>query len=516
MPSLRGGRKTAVALFVDGQETKLAKLSLKGSNVVLEELRSATLVSKIEERQMVEAGAVGEATAEADFGPAPATLGEAAGGEDNTSVILSLLSPYPSTKYAFGYSLAEPSVYYHTLENTAGLAGKRLKSHIVEEIQSIRETAPPLDAIDSFPNADGGLTAVVREDGLGLYRMLEGVKPFIGNRLPLFTLIDSADLALISLVRANYGLEPEEITVIVYIGVEFSRLIFLKGTEFLHFAPVLGEGHEASNIQNTVYSRLLLEQDSIGIPRVDHILIAGEAKRINFDQFLKEQLPEIDIQFVQLPYVDVSQLPEELQEQIPEYAIPIATAWKILQEKHPAFYPANLIPNEVRESQRAFKLAWHGYIVLAMIPLLTVYFTRSITQKLEEITSGEAELTLKQTQAKANVELRSRIETLTKQLEGYKTALGVYNNIVPGSDRWSKVLAKLVNEFSTISAVWITDLSAKEDGTMTMNGFTLYKARVPRVARIFDSSVLQSVEVTEIRDKTVYKFQINVKLPIAK
>lgn len=515
MASLRGGKNSAVALFVDGQEAKLAKLSLKKGRAVVEELRSATLATKIEEKQAVEAVAGAEAPAEGEFGPAGAALPEVTGGEDNTAVLLGLLSPYPSSKYAFAYSVAEPSIYYHSIENTANLKGKKLKTHIIQELQGTRESALPVDAVDYFPSADGGVAAVVREDGMGLYRMLEGIKPFIGKRIPLFTLIDSADLALIGLVRANYGLGAEEITVIIYIGVEFSRLIFLKGTEFFHFAPVLGEGHETPNVQNTIYSRILLEQDSIGITRLDHVIIAGEARKINFDEFLKEQLPEIDIQYIQTPYLDNSQLPAELQDQISEYAIPIATAWKVLQQ-HPAFYSVNLIPAEVREAQRVFKLAWHGYLQLLLIPVLTFFFTARITSQSEKITERESELALNQTKAKANDDLRMQIDNLTKQLESFKTALTVYNTIAPGYDRWSKVISKMANDFWNINSVWITDMDAKEDGTMTLNGYTLYKARIPMVAKIFENTTLQSVEITEIRDKTVYKFQLKVQLSVEK
>jgi len=515
MASLRSGRNTAIGLFVDGQEAKLAKLSLKKGRVVVDDLRSATLISKIEElkTQPVAEGEV-MAGAETDF--AQAALPEVTGGEDNNAILLSLLSPYPTSRYTLGYSIAEPSIYYHPIENAGQLKGRKLKAHIIQELQGTRETAPAMDAIDYFPTADGGLSAVVREDGLGLYRMLEGIKPFIGNRLPRFTLIDSADLSLIGLVRSNYGLGVDEITVVVYIGVEFSRLIFLRGTEFFHFAPVLGEGYESPNIQNTIYSRLLLEQDSIGIPRLDRIIIAGEGKRIAFDEFLKEQLPEIDIQYLQTPYLDTSGIAEDVQDRISEYAIPIATAWKILQENHPAFYRVNLIPRDVLEEQRVFKLAWHGYLLLALIPVLAFYFTVRISDQRERIRALEADLAFKQTQAKANDTLRMEIDNLSRQMDAYRTALNVYNSIVPGYDRWSKVIERISREFARINSVWLTDLTAKEDGSMTLHGYTLYESRIPIVGKIFENTVLQSVQTQEIRKRPVYRFEMKITLPMEK
>lgn len=514
MASLRGRNTTAVALYVDGYDVKLAKMSLRKGRVVLEDLRSAKLVTKLEERQPSEALAEAMSPTEGEFGaPVSEGLPEVSAAEDNNAVLLELLTPYSTAQYALAYSIAEPSLYYNAVEGGAGLKGKKLKDRIIQELQSSRSTSPPPDAVDHFSTAEGGLMAVVREDGLGLYTAIEGIKPFLGKRLPLFSLIDSSDTALIGLARANYGFAAEEISVIVYVGVEFTRLFFMKGTEFYHFAPVLGEGYEAPNIQNTIYSRLLLEQDSLGIARVDRIFIAGEGIRIGFDEFLREQLPEVDIQYLKAPYLDVSLLPAELQDRIPEYAVPIATAWKVLQETHPAFYPINLIPEVIREGQRVFKLAWHGFLLLGLIFVSTFFFTGRITSLNSRITSRQAEFVRKEAQAKVNDSLRAQITDLNRRLEGFKTALTVYETIVPGYDRWSGVLRTISSGFAEINSVWITELNGKEDGTLSIRGFTLYRTRVPRVANIFEKTVLRTVEVEEIRGKTVYKFHMTIELP---
>ena len=50
MATLRGNRNSAIGLFVDGLELRCAKLSLKRGNVVLEELQTAQLATKLEDR----------------------------------------------------------------------------------------------------------------------------------------------------------------------------------------------------------------------------------------------------------------------------------------------------------------------------------------------------------------------------------------------------------------------------------------------------------------------------------
>src|ERR1051326_2221851 len=252
MSSLRGSKNSAVGIFVDGLELKLAKLSIKKGNVVLDDLLSATLAAKLEERHAasVELENIGESTE--TFALPTSEMTEVATG-DNSSVLLGLLSKFPSSTYVFGYAISEPSIYYHTFESDFGLKGTKLKQRVLDELRTVRAVQPALDAIDFFHSVDKSLVTVVRENGTTLLNLMDQIKPFLGKRLPRIALIEVADIALMNLARVNYGFTPDEITTIIYVGVEFTRLIFMKGSEFFHFAPVLGEGYDSPNIQNTVY-----------------------------------------------------------------------------------------------------------------------------------------------------------------------------------------------------------------------------------------------------------------------
>jgi Tfp pilus assembly protein PilN len=511
MVSMKGRKNTAVALFVDGLEVKLAKLSSKRGTVVLEELHTATLVSKLEERQFADTSseAITE-TSEAFALPTTETAQDTAG--DNNSVLLELLSKYPSSKYVLSYAISEPSIYYHVFEHNFGLKGKKLKLRVLDELRNIRAVQPPLDAIDFFSSAEKNLVCVVREDGVIMLRALDEIKPFLGKRLPRISLIECTDIALMNLARANYGFNPDETTVIIYVGVEFTRLIFLKGSEYSHFAPVLGEGYDSSNIKNTVYSRLLLEQDNMGIPRIDKILLAGESRRIQFDEFIRQQLPEVDVQYLRTPYLNSSSLPTELQEQISEYAVPIATAWKVLEQDHPAFYRVNLLPEGVRESQRTFKLAWHGYLLFVLVFVITFFFASRYAQLQNEVRKKQSTLMQLREKVAANEKMKASISNLNEQIGRYNTALSVYDSLVPGSDRWNRAVSQLAKGVEDLKALWITEVRALESGSMSIQGYSLYRARIPRIAALFDNATLTRVEVKEIRDKTppVYNFIITV------
>ncbi|HLF13874.1 MAG TPA: hypothetical protein VI932_03160 [Bacteroidota bacterium] len=512
MASLRGSKTTAIGLYADGYELKLAKLSLHHGQVVIDELQSATLAAKLEERRAaaVELSQLSEGPD--TFALPTSSEADAAAVTDNNSVLLSVIAKYPTSGYVLGYAVSEPSIYYHSLESDFGLKGKKLKQRVADELRVVRPVQPTLDSIDFFHGTDKNLMCVVREDGMTMLRLLEEVKPFLGKRLPKIALIEDSDVALLNLARANYAFNPDDITAIIYIGVEFTRLIFMKGSDFFHFAPIIGEGYDTPNVQNTVYSRLLLEQDNMAIPRIDRVLLAGECGRISFDSFLRDQLADVEVQYMRTPQLNTTALPPEAQEQIPEYAVAIATAWKILDEKKQAFYPINLLPDDVREGQKTFKLAWHGYVLFAAIFFSTFLFTSRYGALKLEVEVKNHTLTQLQTKVAENEKIKEQIAGLNDQVARYNTALATYDSLVPGAERWNKIVEALTKGVVDIGSLWITEMKGMPDGTTSIQGYSISRNRIPRIAALFENAMLTKVEVKQIRENSppVYNFIIAV------
>lgn len=505
--------KTVIGLFVDGLEVKLARVSMKRKKLIIEELRSATLASKLEEHKPAEAVAsLGDdkepfKLSELEASPEPMV---STSGEDNNAVLLGLLSKYKAKSYSLAYSISEPSIYYHSLESNFGLKGKKLKTRIIEELKNVRTFQPTADAVDSIVTDEGNLLCVVREDGLSLINHLDNIKGFLGNRLPNIAGIDSSDISLLNMVRMNYDLRPDEVSVIIYVGVEFTRLIFMRGQHFFQLAPILSEGYDSSNLQNTVYSRLLLEQDNLGIHRINKIILTGESRRIELKDFLQQLLPDQEIDYLRTPNVDLTQLPAELHDTVSDYAVAIGAAWKVLDASNKKFYHTSLLPDDIREGQRVFKLSWHGYVLLAAIFGSTLMFTTAIQKKNREITDIRGVLDVKTAQISENTTLMSSIAVLQGQLNKYKTSMALYDTLVPGADKFSKAFSQLSNGIDDLNSIWVNEFVATEAGQATMNGFAVSRSRIPRLSSLFDKALLKEVTTEEIREETVYRYKIEV------
>lgn len=515
MPYQPDQGKTAVALFVDGLELKYVQLSAKGNKITLRDFKTLPLAQKFEEKQAAqmaeEAGGMDVGAADAFAAPAAAPMEGGGEAATNASVLLSILGDLPPSKITVSYALSEPAVTYQEFESDFGLKGSKLSKKIVTELSALRSTPPISDALATIPAAKGGLLTVIREDGLHLVDLLNEIKPFTKGRVPNLGVIDSLDFALMSMIRVSYEIQEEEITVIVYVGSEFSRLIFMQGKEYLHFAPVISEGYQSPNLENTIYSRILLEQDNIALTRIDRIILTGECHKLTLRESLAPQFSSALVDYLQTPALDLSLYEGSVGEAISEYAVPIATAWKELNPKQKGLYDVNLLPVTIVEGQKAFKLAWHGWLFAVLVIASIIFFYTSIISRNAEIRRSRELLARKQTEMQDFRMMQDRKTQLENDIQRFSKAQALYDEIVPGADRWSRILHYLGNSIDDLNSLWIYRISrGPQAGSLLLSGRAVYRTRIPRLASIFEKATLRSVKTATIRDKIVYEFEMVV------
>lgn len=512
MPIRAGEGKQAVAFFADGLELKFIRLSAKGGRVILRDFRSLALVKKLEET--VETVSEGEGSASFDEMTSPVSTTEmlvtAEGGDTNASVVLGLLNDLGSARnYTISYAISEPAVTYQEFESDFGLKAERLKKKLSEELAQMRASAPAIDAINTISTASEGLLTIIREDGLNIYELLSEARSFIGGKMPKVKLVNSSDIALMECVRTQYELQPEEVSVIVYVGHDFSRIIFMQGENYLHFAPIISEGYESPNIENTIYSRILLEQDNIALTRIDRILLAGECHKINFLDTVAPQFSSALVEYIKAPYLDLGEIESFTGEMVSEYIIPIMIAWHALQPKLPGFYEVNLIPQSIIESQKVLTLAWHGVLAALLLMVTIPFFILSITERTNEIRKQKMELEQKKERLNELEIFRQRKANLLADINRYNKATAVYDSIAPGSDKWSRILNYIANSVEDLNSLWIYNLRP-EGNSILISGRAIYRARIPRIASAFESATLREVRTTTVRKKVLYEFEMLV------
>jgi Tfp pilus assembly protein PilN len=433
------------------------------------------------------------------------------GGSTNAPIVLDVLNGVQARNYTISFAISEPSVSYVEFENDFGLSGAKLKRKILQEIAEVRTQLPDLDAIATIDTSSGGLLSIIREGGLQLYDLLSELKPSFNGRLPAISCIETVELSLMEFVRANYNLREDEITVIVYVGHDFSRVVFMKGPEYLHLAPMVSDGVGAPNITETIYNRIRLSEDDIPVTKVNKILLAGESYKVNLQEALASRFPQSAVEYLQSQRVEPSE--NQSGDVVSEYVIPIAVAQKTLQPQFKGAYDVNLIPTFIVESQEAFRLAWHGWAAAGLLVLTLAYFLATIIPNSSKIALLREALNVQQVRLAELDEYRTNKRTLLDENEQFENALRVYNAIVPGTDHWSRILDYLAVRVKEINSLWIYSIRTveKNPAHVELSGRAFYRSRVSQLVNSFNKASLLNVRTVTIRNRDLFEFDILVE-----
>lgn len=499
----------AIGLYVDGVDLKVAHVARHGRKIILLDLFDAKLAQKLEVGVPVAAGMGFDSAAETiDITQAP--LPEEQPEEENNSAVITEVFNRYKKKQLLALSVGEPYVFYHPIEVQEKLKRDKVIARIVDELQATR-TGIEKDQVKLLStNSESSFVGVVREKEIPAIDLVMSARPFLGPRMPKISFVESSDIALVNLVKTNYPLRDDEVTVIVYVGVEYTRLIFMRGRSLFNIAPIISEGADSFSVQNTIYSRILLGQDNLSLPRIDQVILCGECKNFDIKGFLSSLLVGADVDYLRLRGIDDSQLPAGGADLIPQYAVPIASAARAAVGKSKSYYSADLTPDRIRESQKTFKLAWHGLLLAILVFGSTFFFTYNYAGNQSDISRMRSEIVGKKSQAAEVADLRSQIGQVTSQFGKYSTAIAILDSLAPNTEKWSTLLSSLSTSIRHVGGMWLNDVHEIRDGKYYVEGFSVYRDRIPRFAERYPGSVLKKVAIADIRGKTVYDFQIDL------
>ncbi len=428
--------------------------------------------------------------------------------EENTTIIQGLLNKYSDKKYTIAISLAEPQVYYAYFNSDWNLKGDKLKKRVISELGKLRpdtELLKPED-INLVKLNDGRLMAIIRDGDLEIIRELELASPGASKRIQF---IESAEISLVNLIKKSYNFPASGINLIVYIGHEFSRLTFIQGHDILNISYIIGVGLDAENIVNTIYSRILLEQDNLNVTELDNIILTGQAYDAGIQEFLVQKFSEgTNIEYINLHKIGMAGN-DPLSSR---FAVPIGAAMRAISGSKDDLYSVDVTPRSVKERKKKFKVGILGWLLLALISVVTFFTTVKIGERQSQLKQTEATVRSRKVELADLQEVEMRLNMLRQKLDSYDHTLGVLDSIPLNSPTWSQFLNTIAAVAQKTRYIWITDAHRKNDKIVLIKGYSVYRNKIPIFANSLNNARLKQVEVQDIREKTVYSFEIEVML----
>ncbi len=540
MMLLPNSAKQALGLHIDGQQVQVAYLRRQGKRVSVLGLKRAGLITRLDVRHGEEEQAEsGEAAQAGDLlgleTPSAAPEARPASGEEggeapssNTDVLFRLLADYPASKCDLAVSLLDGRVFFTEYPDSFGLKGKALKARLLEESRkerALEETTPLAERHGFFRTSTGKILSIVHEDPLEILDLIDGLREFVG-RLRV-RLIDPLEIALMGLVRTAYSPE-EKVTGVVYVGQGFSQVLFMQNGEYLAFSQPIHEGSFSPQVLSTVSSRILFEQDVSSIPEIGRLLLAGDCQRLEAREFFAEQFSGVQVDYLELPDLDVSALDEETQKLVPAFAVPIGLALKILQPA--ASYPTNFLPRRRKRQQNPLEVGWHTLLLLTLLlasGLGTAWKVQDQSREIEQMRAGVA---LSRQQLAESQAMVPRVEEAGRQIEAYQQKIALLDTLSGRQMFWSRRLCHWSSTIHAIGDLWLLRFGTTEGDLdvggnwgevdlplperAQLHGMTIYRMPAAELAQQLRAGTIRWLKRAEIREKTLFEFDMVVPVAI--
>ncbi|MCB0276656.1 MAG: hypothetical protein KDI06_17700 [Calditrichaeota bacterium] len=422
-----------------------------------------------------------------------------------------IFARYAHGKFSIGVTLAEPQVHYTTLAGRWQEEGKALEERVIDEIAKERPYMDRIhpDDLHSIQLPDGRVTAIVRDSKLNILNLLEQLKR---GALRHLGFIESAEASVVNFIKSNYKFRLEDITTIVYVGHEYSRIVFLKGSLIFHISESIEAFLDSENLANTLYTRILLEQDRMNLPTPKYIFLTGEAYDAGLLDFIKGKFREnIFIDYVNFKRFGL----EGMDAVVSRFAVAMGAAVRAIDRDNSELYKVDLTPGYIRENQKRFKLGTAGWVMLVLIPLIAIFGIWEISNQEADLNRLEQNLQEKRTELSALEGIEILVNGKRDELNKYESALNAVDSMKVDLNTWSTQLTHLSSVTRSIGGIWITQMKSLPNGRVLLKGYSLNREKVPAFTEMLNGASLLRVEIQELRNRKVYEFELEMsaKLP---
>lgn len=332
------------------------------------------------------------------------------------------------------------------------------------------------------------------------------------HRSPLYyQLADANDIALTDYFRVN-ALDPEKRTLLVYLGEEYRRAYLFEKGVWITTLPL--QITQKSPLPEIIYSKLALALDSAQLNDPEQIVLCGGLVNAELVEYLGQQYTHESVGILTFPNIVVNSQRSDLYEKffLTQFALPLALAYKALYPDDQRYTHSNFLPHKTVEGQKTFKIAWHGLLVLGMIFLLALFGTISLLRGVQRLRDArQSRRELEHTLAQRRIEA-AEIQRIRTSLEQQQKNIEVMRGILDGKNAWTEVLGILNRRFSGLPVSWLSNL--KKDGKrLAVSGTTTSRSHILRIAESLPQSEIVKVTRAEIKDRTVWAFEIKSDLP---
>jgi hypothetical protein len=394
--------------------------------------------------------------------------------------------------------LSEPAVYFQ-------------KIHDDKELASLKGTHNGKGKIDNtigFVNLFDNSKLAVYSSGKSNYlQTIDALARFNNKKFLKIPSVKSAEISLSSYILGKKKFKEDDISLILYVGKEYSKLIFLKGNKLYSIGATVSAGKNSFNAHNVIASKILLEMENGQISNIDNIIVCGEDNSETLLSVIKEAYSSADIRTQNIESIEIREL--DSFSTTSSFIVPVAVAQEYFDELDKKSPGLNLLPRHIMEEQKLINIQWHGYLMLLLIMLSLGFFVTKIytnTQKLEANNVEIKKFNVFEEQNRATVDQLKSYENKIANVDQTKAAL---NQLSHGTGLFSTQLGKIATFTNQDKILWISKINMDDQRDVGISGYTFSRRRVKDLSDVYKNSTLENIIFDPLRETRAFKFKID-------
>ena len=147
----------------------------------------------------------------------------------SVSLVNSSLKGINLAKSVFIPVLTDPAVHYHFFEGTKKTRAGHFTQEIADDIQQSKNVTIDQENLEYVELADKAWMAVFLSGEVSCIKLINALAHYNGKRNYKIQSVKSAEISLAYYIAKTKKFFPDDFSLIVYIGKEYSKLIFLHG-----------------------------------------------------------------------------------------------------------------------------------------------------------------------------------------------------------------------------------------------------------------------------------------------
>lgn len=502
--------KTIACIYCEGNDTKLAVIGYEKSGNRLKVLSTASVdvvSSKTDLQPTAGFSLEGDGLQLEGVDSKDTTFS----GDVNTPSITAIGSALKSVgikNLEFIPALTEPAIYYHIYDGKKHSKENKLTEEILEDIRQSKVMTVEKESMDYIELSDGSLLSAFIAGPVGCINLINSVAGHFGKKYFKVPTIKSADVALSYYVAKRKKFFPDDQSLIVYIGKEYSKLIFLQGRKLKHIGATLDIGTTNLHTYDVYFSKILLEMENGGITSLDNIIVCGEDDSENLILSFYGTFPEANVSRLEFDDLDISQIGDDVKSKFSSFTIPVAIATEYFDELAKEHKGINLLPKYVSEEQKFFQFSWHSFAVLPFLFAAAFFFTLKVLQNNKELKAIDLDIQEKNMLIRQNQETLSKISELEGRISSFGQTQTILDSAAAGTGVWKRVLKDVAGFCGSKQNIWISKLSREDNTSISIEGYSLSKYSPTEMAYALEGASLNSMMNEALREKNAYKYNL--------